>query len=67
MTGTPLFDVVISVSGLHDGTGSYDVTIVDRYHPGTDVIGQKHDMRSLDDAMAFARGAVWAFMKGTTA
>lgn len=73
---TPLFDVVISVSGDDEtGSGIYDVTIIDRYHETrsganwhlSDVIGQKTDLHSLDDAMEFAKGAVTAFMKGTTA
>lgn len=65
---TPLFDVVISVSGDDEtGTGIYTVKVIDRYHQGDDVIGQKYDMHSLDEAMEFAKGAVTAFMEGTTA
>jgi hypothetical protein len=65
---TPLFDVVISVSGDDEtGGGIYEVTIIDRYHPENDVIGRKECMHSLDDAIEFAKGAVTAFMEGTTA
>lgn len=68
---TPLFDVVISVSGDDDtGGGVYDVTIVDRYdtpgHTPGDIIG-RHEAHNLADAMQFARGAVTAFMKETQA
>lgn len=67
----PLFDVVLNVFGdTNTGGGVYDVTIVDRYdapgHTLGDVIG-RHEASSFDDAMAFARGAVTAFMEGTQA
>ncbi|GJJ20066.1 hypothetical protein [Mycolicibacterium mageritense] len=68
MTKRPLFDVTIAVSGNDDtGTGIYDVTIVDRYHKRGDIIGEKRDLTSLDDAIVFAKGAVTAFMQGTPA
>jgi hypothetical protein len=61
---TPLFAVIIDVAGTDEGTGVYDVTVVDRYHDDVDtVIGEKTDMRSLDEAMEFAKGAVTAFWK----
>lgn len=68
MSTTPLFGVIISVDGDDDtGEGIYDVQIVDRYNDFGDVIGEKTNMRSLDEAMEFAKGAVTAFMEGTTA
>ncbi|WP_431231472.1 hypothetical protein ACQ856_18090 [Mycolicibacterium psychrotolerans] len=71
MTVQRLFDVVLEVSGdTETGGGLYDVTITDRYdgpgHTPGAIIG-RHEARNLDDALAFARGAVTAFMEGTQA
>lgn len=65
----PLFDVVIHVSGTDEGTGLYDVEIIDRYHKTADVIGRVAvaDLTSLDDAIGFAKGTVTAFMQGAQA
>jgi hypothetical protein len=64
---TPLFDVNIHVFGTDQGTGYYTVTIFDRYHPGENLIGGKTGMTNLDEAIEFAKGAVTAFMEGTSA
>lgn len=64
----PLFDVIISVEGDDDtGAGIYSVQIVDRYHKRGDIIGHKSGLLNLDEAMAFAKGAVTAFTEGTEA
>lgn len=63
----PLFDVVIHVSGTDEGTGLYDVEIIDRYHKTADVIGRLTNLTSLDDAIGFAKGTVTAFMQGAQA
>lgn len=63
----PLFDVVLAVSGTDTGGGLYDVQIIDRYHKASVIIGEKSDIPTLNEAIEFARGAVSAFMKGTTA
>lgn len=65
---TPLFDVIISVQGDDEtGGGIYTVQIIDRYHKHTKVVDEKREMTSLNDALAFAKGAVTAFMEGTQA
>lgn len=64
----PLFDVILHVEGEDEtGTGIYSVEIVDRFHKRGDIIGHKSNLLSLDEAMAFAKGAVTEFMKGTEA
>lgn len=62
-----LFDVIISVDGESDTMELFtSVKILDRYrHRDGEVIAEQADFPDLDDALAFARGAVEAFRSGS--
>lgn len=69
---TALFDIVIAVTGDQE-TGAYGMTgvLVDRYHTDEfddgNIIGESEEFQRLDDVIAWAKGAVTAFMEGTNA